>query len=57
MEGRKVTGLEYEAYELMAQSEFAKLCADIRARWPAVTHVCVHHRLGSAADPDATCDA
>ncbi|XP_075934390.1 molybdopterin synthase catalytic subunit-like isoform X2 [Anarhichas minor] len=44
--GRKVIGLEYEAYELMAQSEFSKLCDDIRERWPTVTHVCVHHRLG-----------
>lgn len=46
VEGRKVIGLEYEAYELMAQSEFTKLCADIRVRWPAVMHICVHHRLG-----------
>ncbi|XP_044031016.1 molybdopterin synthase catalytic subunit-like [Siniperca chuatsi] len=30
----------------MAQSEFTKLCADIRQRWPTVTHICVHHRLG-----------
>lgn len=44
--GRKVIGLEYEAYELMAQSEFRKLCDDIRARWPSVMHVCVYHRLG-----------
>lgn len=46
MESRKVIGLEYEAYESMVQSEFNKLCADIRARWPAVQHICVHHRLG-----------
>ncbi|XP_028273168.1 molybdopterin synthase catalytic subunit-like isoform X1 [Parambassis ranga] len=46
VEGRKVVGLEYEAYELMAQSEFTRLCAEVRARWPTVTHVCVHHRLG-----------
>ncbi|XP_008303688.1 molybdopterin synthase catalytic subunit [Stegastes partitus] len=46
VEGRKVIGLEYEAYELMAQSEFTKLCDDIRARWPTVTHICIHHRLG-----------
>uniref|UniRef100_A0A671VMX2 Molybdenum cofactor synthesis 2 n=1 Tax=Sparus aurata TaxID=8175 RepID=A0A671VMX2_SPAAU len=46
LDGRKVIGLEYEAYELMAQSEFTKLCADIRERWPTVTHICVHHRLG-----------
>ncbi|KAM7368491.1 hypothetical protein PAMP_012832 [Pampus punctatissimus] len=45
-DGRKVIGLEYEAYELMAQSEFTKLCADIREHWPTVTHICVHHRLG-----------
>ncbi|XP_035496937.1 molybdopterin synthase catalytic subunit isoform X1 [Scophthalmus maximus] len=46
VDGSKVIGLEYEAYELMAQSEVTKLCADIRERWPAVTHICVHHRLG-----------
>ncbi|XP_039635508.1 molybdopterin synthase catalytic subunit [Perca fluviatilis] len=46
VDGRKVIGLEYEAYEPMAQSEFRKLCDDIRERWPTVTHVCVHHRLG-----------
>lgn len=46
VDGRKVIGLEYEAYEPMAQSEFTKLCADIRGRWPTVKHICVHHRLG-----------
>ncbi|XP_029921656.1 molybdopterin synthase catalytic subunit isoform X1 [Myripristis murdjan] len=45
-EGRHVIGLEYEAYDAMVQSELSKLSADIRARWPTVTHVCVHHRLG-----------
>lgn len=44
--GSKVIGLEYEAYELMAQSEFRKICDDVRERWPTVTHVCLHHRLG-----------
>ncbi|XP_008333978.1 molybdopterin synthase catalytic subunit [Cynoglossus semilaevis] len=44
--GRKVVGLEYEAYKLMAQTEFVKVCADIREYWPAVVHICVHHRLG-----------
>lgn len=33
----------------MAQSEFTKLCAEIRQRWPAVANICVHHRLGCAA--------
>lgn len=46
VDGRKVVGLEYEAYESMVQSEFTKLCDDIRGRWPSVTHICVHHRLG-----------
>ncbi|CAJ1069861.1 molybdopterin synthase catalytic subunit [Xyrichtys novacula] len=46
VDGRKVIGLEYEAYEPMVQSEFRKLCDDIRARWPSVKHVCVYHRLG-----------
>lgn len=53
VDGRTVIGLEYEAYELMAQSEFTKLCADIRERWPTVTHICVHHRLG--CDANANC--
>ncbi|XP_058493301.1 molybdopterin synthase catalytic subunit-like isoform X1 [Solea solea] len=44
--GRKVIALVYEAYEAMAQSEFSKVCADIRERWPSVTHICAHHRLG-----------
>ncbi|RVE66208.1 hypothetical protein OJAV_G00124730 [Oryzias javanicus] len=44
--GRRVVGLHYEAYESMVQSEFRKLCADLRGRWPAVRHICVHHRLG-----------
>ncbi|XP_077441810.1 molybdopterin synthase catalytic subunit isoform X1 [Vanacampus margaritifer] len=45
--GRKVIGLEYEAYEAMVTSELAELCRDVRARWPDVAHICVHHRLGS----------
>lgn len=46
VEGRKVIGLEYEAYEPMVQSELSKLCLDLRTRWPSLLHVCVHHRLG-----------
>lgn len=46
VDGQKVIGLEYEAYEGMVQSELAKLCADIRAKWPNIVHICVHHRLG-----------
>ncbi|XP_051906897.1 molybdopterin synthase catalytic subunit [Hippocampus zosterae] len=45
-ENGKVIGLEYEAYEPMVQSELAKLCHRLRARWPDLAHICVHHRLG-----------
>eukprot|EP00063_Salmo_salar_P006705 XP_013981540.1 PREDICTED: molybdopterin synthase catalytic subunit-like [Salmo salar] len=45
-EGMKVVQLEYEAYIPMAESELRKIYADIRARWPTVRHICVHHRLG-----------
>ncbi|CAB1444208.1 unnamed protein product [Pleuronectes platessa] len=41
MAGRSV-GLEYEAYELMANlSSLKKLCGDIRERWPYCTWVMV----------------
>ncbi|KAM6903094.1 molybdopterin synthase catalytic subunit isoform 2-T2 [Xenentodon cancila] len=39
VDSRKVVGLEYEAYEPMAQSEFSRLCDDIRTRWPNVKWV------------------
>ncbi|TTC59076.1 Molybdopterin synthase catalytic subunit [Bagarius yarrelli] len=45
-EGKKVVQLEYEAYVPMAESELRKICADVRRRWPAVRHICIHHRLG-----------
>ncbi|XP_061658062.1 molybdopterin synthase catalytic subunit [Syngnathoides biaculeatus] len=45
-DGRRVIGLEYEAYEAMVRSELARVCRDIRTRWPAVVHIYVHHRLG-----------
>lgn len=54
IEDRKVIGLEYEAYEAMVQSELSKLSAVIRARWPQVRHICVHHRLGWVAVGEAS---
>ncbi|XP_066506713.1 molybdopterin synthase catalytic subunit [Hoplias malabaricus] len=45
-EGKRVVRLEYEAYEAMAKSELKKICTEIRARWPNVRHICIHHRLG-----------
>lgn len=43
---RPVLHLEYEAYEPMVQSELHRVVGSIRARWPMVRHVCIHHRLG-----------
>ncbi|CAL9682008.1 unnamed protein product [Knipowitschia caucasica] len=52
--GRKVIGLEYEAYDAMVQSELSKLSRVIRGRWPQVQHICVHHRLGWVAVGEAS---
>ncbi|KAL7847914.1 hypothetical protein AOLI_G00226320 [Acnodon oligacanthus] len=45
-EGKRVVQLEYEAYSPMAESELKKICTAIRAIWPSVRHICIHHRLG-----------
>lgn len=54
IDGRKVIGLEYEAYESMVQSELSKLSHVIRERWPKVEHICLHHRLGWVAVGEAS---
>ena len=43
--GRRVTHLEYEAYEEMAKDVLAEIEDDARRRWP-VTDVRIVHRLG-----------
>lgn len=43
--GRRVTHLEYEAYEEMALLVLAEIEAEARARWP-VSDVRIVHRLG-----------
>ncbi|MEO0458923.1 MAG: molybdenum cofactor biosynthesis protein MoaE [Cyanobacteria bacterium P01_A01_bin.114] len=45
-EGRAVVALEYQAYEPMAVAVFKQIAAEIRQRWPDVTHVVMHHRTG-----------
>jgi molybdopterin synthase catalytic subunit len=42
--GREVVGLEYSAYEEMAEGECARLVAETEARWPV--SVRLKHRLG-----------
>jgi len=50
-EGRRVTGLEYEAYEALAVSEGAKIVAEAKEKFGAARVACVH-RVGSLAIGD-----
>jgi molybdopterin synthase catalytic subunit len=43
--GRRVRYLEYEAYEPLAERAFARIAAEIAARWPDVA-IGLHHRIG-----------
>jgi len=45
-QGKKVVRLEYEAYEGMARKELAKLCQEVRSKWPGIHKIAIHHRLG-----------
>ncbi len=45
-DGKAVIALEYQAYEPMALRVFQQIATDIRATWPDVTHVVIHHRVG-----------
>jgi molybdopterin synthase catalytic subunit len=51
--GRRVTRLEYEAYEPMALRVFARIAEEARQAWPA-SHVAIHHRVGTLAVGDAS---
>ena len=46
-EGRAVTGLEYSAYEPMAEAVCADIVGETERRWPV--RVVLRHRLGSLA--------
>ena len=50
---RRVTHLEYEAYEPMAVHSLAKICREADREWPG-TRLAVHHRIGSLAIGDAS---
>ncbi len=45
-DGRPVIALEYQAYEPMALKVFGQIAAEIRAEWPEVRTVVIHHRTG-----------
>ena len=40
-----VTGIEYSAYEAMADAEFDRILGDVATRWPDA-RVALRHRLG-----------
>lgn len=44
--GRRVTGLEYEAYEPLAIRAFERIAGEVTAQWPSV-RLAIHHRIGS----------
>jgi len=44
-DGRRVTGLEYEAYPEMALAEMRKIGDEARRRWP-IAGVAIVHRIG-----------
>jgi molybdopterin synthase catalytic subunit len=43
--GRRVTYLEYEAYEPLALKAFERIAAEIAGRWPSA-RIALHHRIG-----------
>jgi molybdopterin synthase catalytic subunit len=51
--GRKVTHLEYEAYEPLALKALHQICGEAAAEWPGV-RLAVHHRLGRIAIGEAS---
>lgn len=53
-DGKKVTKLEYEAYEPMAVSAIEKICSQIREKWPNIKHIVIYHRLGSVSIKEAS---
>lgn len=44
-QGRRVSYLDYEAYEPLAVRALERICAEVRTAWPAA-RVGVHHRIG-----------
>ena len=51
--GRRVTRLEYEAYEPLALKAFAQIAAEAAALWPS-TILGLHHRTGHVAIGEAS---
>ena len=52
-DGRGVTGIEYSAYESMAESELAAIADEARLRFDAID-VAIEHRLGALTLEEAS---
>ena len=52
-DGRAVTGIDYSAYEAMAERELAAIAREASQRF-GTTHVVVEHRLGALALGEAS---
>jgi molybdopterin synthase catalytic subunit len=50
---RRVTHLEYEAYEPMAEKALARICREAEGEWPGI-RLAVHHRIGHLAIGEAS---
>ena len=50
---RRVTHLEYEAYEPLAMKALEQIVEEARAQWPGI-RVAVHHRIGRLAIGEAS---
>jgi len=48
-----VTGIEYTAYEAMAEAEFDRILSEARRRWPQAG-IAVRHRLGLVPAEEAS---
>ena len=54
LQGKRVVCLEYEAYEPMAVKKLGELCGQVRAKWPDVHNVALHHRVGVVGPAEAS---
>jgi molybdopterin synthase catalytic subunit len=52
-EGKSVRSLSYTAFKEMAEKEFAKIAAEIKAKWP-IGEVYIAHRTGKLEIGDAS---
>jgi molybdopterin synthase catalytic subunit len=54
MGDKRVKRLEYESYDSMALKEMAKICDQMRAKWPGLRHIVIVHRVGCVEIKEAS---